>query len=110
MSMPDRKAKLDKSHATLSVRSQCKMLNLTRSGVYRAPKAANSNSNDLAVMRKVDELFTRWPFTSVPGSLPRSINVMSVGPATSMTACMRDARSSSTRRWLRGSLPTFTMS
>src|SRR4029077_2309227 len=38
-------------------------------------------------------LFTRWPLTSVPGSLPRSIKVMSAGDATSMTACMRDARS-----------------
>src|SRR5579859_5832200 len=55
-------------------------------------------------------LLTRWPLTSVPGSLPRSMSVMSEGEATSMTACMRDASSSSTRRWLRGSFPTFTMS
>ena len=55
-------------------------------------------------------LLTRAPFTIVPGSLPRSISVMSSGEATSMTACMRDASSSSTRRWLFGSLPTLTMS
>ena len=59
---------------------------------------------------RILHLLTRWPFTSVPGSFPRSISVMSCGDATSITACMREASSSSTRRWLRGSLPTFTMS
>ena len=63
MSMPDRKAKLDKGHATLSVRNQCRMLSLARSGVYRAPKAANSNTADeQGVMRKIDKIYTRYPF------------------------------------------------
>ena len=63
MSHSDRKAKLDKGHATLSVRSQCRVLHLARSGVYRAAKAANSNTADeLEVMRKIDEIYTRWPF------------------------------------------------
>jgi len=35
---------------------------------------------------------------------------MSSGDATSMTACILEASSSSTRRWLLGSLPTLTMS
>ena len=35
---------------------------------------------------------------------------MSSGDATSMTACIREASSSSTRKWLLASLPTFTMS
>ena len=61
MSPSDRKAKLDKTHATLSVRKQCKLLHLTRSGTYRKPSAANINA-DLAVMRRIDELHTRWPF------------------------------------------------
>ena len=61
MSVPDRKARLDKSHSDLSVRSQCQLLSLTRSGTYRKPKAANRNA-DLAVMRRIDELYTRWPF------------------------------------------------
>ena len=43
-------------------------------------------------------LLTRAPLTIVPGSLPRSISVMSSGPATSITACMREASSSSTRK------------
>jgi putative transposase len=32
----------------------------TVSGVYRPPSAANNN--DLALMRRIDELFTAWPF------------------------------------------------
>lgn len=61
MSIPDRKAKLDKSHPELSVRNQCKLLSLVRSGVYREPNAA-TDSDDLEVMRRIDEIYTRWPF------------------------------------------------
>ena len=43
-------------------------------------------------------LLTRCPFTRVPGSFPKSISVMSEGEATSITACMREASSSSTRK------------
>ena len=61
MSIPDRKAKLDKSHVDLSVRSQCKLLRLVRSGVYRQTTAI-THHDDLEVMRRIDELYTRWPF------------------------------------------------
>jgi len=60
MSAPDRRAKLDRDHPHLSVRRQCAMLGIARSGVYRRPRAANDN--DLALQRRIDELFTRWPF------------------------------------------------
>jgi putative transposase len=60
MSAPDRRAKLDRDHPDLSVRRQCAMLGIARSGVYRQPRPANDN--DLALMRRIDELFTRWPF------------------------------------------------
>ena len=60
MSTPDRKAMLDRSHAKLSIRRQCALLGLARSGVYR-PKAANDDA-DLALMRRIDELFTKRPF------------------------------------------------
>jgi putative transposase len=36
------------------------LLGIARSGVYRPPSAANNN--DLALMRRIDELFTAWPF------------------------------------------------
>jgi putative transposase len=60
MSAPDRRAKLDRDHPRLSVRRQCAMLGIARSGVYRRPSAANAD--DLALLRRIDELFTRWPF------------------------------------------------
>jgi putative transposase len=60
MSAPDRRAKLDRDHPRLSVRRQCAMLGVARSGVYRLPSAANDD--DLALLRRIDELFTRWPF------------------------------------------------
>jgi putative transposase len=60
MSTPDRRALLDRDHAQLSIRRQCALLGLARSGVYRPP--APANENDLALMRRLDELFTAWPF------------------------------------------------
>ena len=60
MSAPDRRAKLDRDHPRLSIRRQCAMLGVARSGVYRQRRAANDN--DLALMRRIDELFLRWPF------------------------------------------------
>ena len=60
MSAPDRRAKLDRDHPHLSVRRQCAMLGIARSGVYRLPRPANDE--DLTLLRRIDELFTRWPF------------------------------------------------
>jgi putative transposase len=60
MSTPDRRGKLDRNHERLSVRRQCTLLGLARSGVYR-PKAP-ANDNDLVLTRRIDELFTQWPF------------------------------------------------
>jgi putative transposase len=60
MSAPDRGAKLDRDHPLLSVRRQCGMLGIARSGVYRLPHPANDD--DPALLRWIDEMFTRWPF------------------------------------------------
>src|SRR5437763_9378873 len=60
MSAPDRRAKLDRDHRLLSVRRQCAMLGIARSGAYRLPRPANDD--DLTLLRRIDELFTRWPF------------------------------------------------
>ena len=66
MSAPSRRAKLDRGHADLSIRRQCAMLGLARSGVYRKPRPAISGSspgtNDLETMRRIDALFTERPF------------------------------------------------
>jgi putative transposase len=60
MSAPSRRAKLDRGHADLSIRRQCAMLGLARSGVYRKPRPANDN--DFETMRRIDALFTERPF------------------------------------------------
>lgn len=60
MSKADRQARLDRSHPELSLRRQCVLLGLARSGVYRAK--APDNDTDLAVRRRLDELFTAYPF------------------------------------------------
>lgn len=60
MSAPDRRGMLDRDDKSLSVRRQCALLGVARSGVYRPRKPANDN--ELALMRRIDELFTVWPF------------------------------------------------
>jgi len=60
MSAPDRRAMLDRDDKALSLRRQCALLGVARSGVYRSRKPANDN--DAALMRRIDELFTAWPF------------------------------------------------
>jgi putative transposase len=60
MSVPDRRALVDRDHREPSIRKQCKLFGIARSGVYRKPPPANDN--DLALMRRIDELFTAWPF------------------------------------------------
>jgi putative transposase len=60
MSAPDRRAMLDRGHPKLSIRRQCAVLHTARSGVYR-PKAP-ANDNDLALMRRIDELYLQYPF------------------------------------------------
>src|SRR5512134_2376759 len=61
MSTPDRKAMLDHDRRDLSIRRQCVLLSLARSGVYRPQRSANDDG-DLALMRRIDALFMAWPF------------------------------------------------
>jgi len=63
MSTPDRRDLLETDHPALSLRKQCALLKLHRSGVYRA-RAANDDGEDgdLALMRRIDELFLSYPF------------------------------------------------
>ena len=60
MSKPDREAMLDRASPDLSIRRQCTLLTISRSGVYRGKPPADDG--DLALMRRIDELFMTWPF------------------------------------------------
>ena len=60
MSASDRRALIDRGARLPSIRRQCALLGVARSGVYRTPRPANDN--DLLLMRRIDELYTAWPF------------------------------------------------
>jgi putative transposase len=55
---------LDRADRALSLRRHCALLGVARSGVYRPVKPANDNG--AALMRRIDERFTAWPFLSSP--------------------------------------------
>jgi len=46
--------------AELSVKRQCELLDLSRTGVYYTPRPVPEE--DLTLMRRIDELHLRWPF------------------------------------------------
>ena len=58
MSAPDRTMLLDPAHPILSIRRQCGLLGLARSGVYRPARIANDD--ELAIRR-------RWTSCSCSG-------------------------------------------
>ena len=60
MSAPDRRALIDRGVPSPSIRRQCALLGVARSGVYRPARPANDN--ELLLMRRIDELYTAWPF------------------------------------------------
>ena len=60
MSAPDRRAMVERPGKDLSVRRQCALVGVARSGVYRPKPLAEAD--DLAVMRRIDELHLELPF------------------------------------------------
>jgi putative transposase len=60
MSAPARRAKVERTGADLSVRRQCQLLNVARSGVYR--RQPETSAEDLALMRRIDEIYLEKPF------------------------------------------------
>ena len=60
MTRAERVAMIDRGHADLSVRRQCALLGLARSGVYRPPAAPDRE--ELALMRWIDEQYLATPF------------------------------------------------
>ena len=60
MNRAERVAMVDRSRPDLSVRRQCALLGLARSGVYRRPAAPDPE--ELALMRWLDEQYLATPF------------------------------------------------
>ena len=60
MSRGERKAMIRRDHPGLSLSRQCRLLTISRSSFYYAPKGESPSS--LALMRRIDELFLKYPF------------------------------------------------
>ena len=60
MSAPERRAKVERTGSEVSVRRQCALLHVARSGVYR-PRP-EPGAEDLALMLRIDELYLEKPF------------------------------------------------
>jgi putative transposase len=60
MSAPERRAMVERPAGDVSVRRQCALLNVARSGIYRPRSEAGAD--DLALMRRIDELHLELPF------------------------------------------------
>lgn len=60
MSRGERRAMVLREHADLSLSRQCRILSISRSSIYYAPQG--ESPENLALMRRIDELFLRYPF------------------------------------------------
>ena len=60
MSRAERLALVDRADPVLSIVAQCRLLKVARSTLYYRP--APVSADDLAVMRRMDELHLAWPF------------------------------------------------
>jgi len=54
---------IEPEHSSLSVRRQCELLDLARSGLYY--ESPGEPPENLKLMRLIDEAYTRWPFYGV---------------------------------------------
>ena len=60
MSRGERKAMIRRDHPDLSLSRQCRLLTISRSSFYYAPKG--ESPKNLTLMRRIDELFLKYPF------------------------------------------------
>ncbi len=65
MSRRERKAMIRRNHPGLSLSHQCGLLSISRSSFYYAPRHGSNGGErpeNLALMRRIDELFMKHPF------------------------------------------------
>jgi putative transposase len=60
MSQTARLAMIARPHPQVSIIEQCALLKVPRSTLYYQPKPVSDD--DLALMRRIDEIYTKWPF------------------------------------------------
>jgi len=62
MSRGERKAMITRDHLDLSLSRQCQVLSISRSSFYYELKG--ESPENLSLMRRIDELFLKYPFYS----------------------------------------------
>ncbi|MEM6306820.1 MAG: hypothetical protein AAF701_02390 [Pseudomonadota bacterium] len=60
MSPVKKKQMINRDHPVLSISQQCKLVQLSRSAFYYAPVGVSAE--ELGMMKKIDEAFTKYPF------------------------------------------------
>lgn len=60
--MEDRRSWIETGHPVLSVRKQCEMLAINRPSIYYSPRQKILRDEQLALLRLVDEIYTKYPF------------------------------------------------
>jgi putative transposase len=61
--LPERRSMIEPDHAVLSLRRQCDLVSVHRSGLHYAP--CGENTDNLAIMRFLDEQYLKTPFYGV---------------------------------------------
>ena len=60
MNQTDRLKMIARPHPDFSIQEQCALLKVPRSTLYYKPKPVSDE--DLTLMRRIDEIYTKWPF------------------------------------------------
>ena len=58
--LKERRAMIDREQRELSVRRQCELLRVSRSGLYYEPES--TRPEELALMRRIEEIHLKYPF------------------------------------------------
>jgi putative transposase len=60
--MAEKRTWIEATHPLLSVRQQCEILEVNRSNFYYAPRPKHLDDEQLALLKLVDEIYTKYPF------------------------------------------------
>ena len=60
--MDERRNWVEREHPLLSISQQCDILDLNRSSIYYTPRIKVYSDEQLALLRLVDEIYTKYPF------------------------------------------------
>ena len=65
MSVEAKRQCIEPEHSRLSVARQCELIGLSRSSYYQPDEVGTESEENLALMRLIDEEYTRHPFLGV---------------------------------------------